>query len=66
MNMKKLLLSVILLAGFTSPAYAHTLSLQDGAAALYHQLLGMHHLPLTALLIAVGVALYWSSRKRTD
>jgi EamA domain-containing membrane protein RarD len=64
--MKKLLLSVVLLTGSSSPAYAHTLSLQEGTAALYHQLLGIHHLPLTALLIAVGVALYWSSRKRTD
>jgi len=62
--MKKLLLSVVLLAGLTDPAYAHTLSLQEGMAALYHQLLGIHHLPLTVLLIVVGVGLFLRARKK--
>ncbi len=61
--MKKLIAGLILLAGST-PAMAHTLSFQEGAAALYHQLLGMHHLPFTLLLIVVGVALFRIWKKR--
>lgn len=63
--MKKLISALILLGGFATPAYAHTLSWQEGATALYHQLLGMHHLPSTALLIVVGLALFIGWRKRT-
>ena len=62
--MKKLIAGMILLAGST-PAMAHTLSFQEGVTALYHQLLGMHHLPFTLLLIVVGVALFRIWRKKT-
>ena len=62
--MKKLVAGLVLLTGFTSPAFAHTLSIHEGVAAIYHQLLGVHHLPLTALLLVVGIALFWGWRKR--
>ena len=62
--MKKLIATLTLLAG-SSPALAHTLSFQEGFAALYHQLLGMHHLPFTVLLIVVGIALLRSWKKKT-
>ena len=61
--MKKLIAGLVLLTGFTSPAFAHTLSMHDGIAALYHQLLGIHHLPLTVLLIVIGIALF--ARRKT-
>jgi heme/copper-type cytochrome/quinol oxidase subunit 3 len=49
-----------------SPAYAHTLSIHEGLAALYHQVLGMHHLPITILLVVIGIVLIRNWRKRTD
>ena len=61
--MKKLVAGLVLLTGFTSPAFAHTLSFHDGMAAFYHQLLGAHHLPLTVLLIVIGIALF--ARRKT-
>ena len=64
--MKKLIAGPVLLAGFMSPAYAHTLSFQEGLAALNHQLLGAHHLPFTVLLIVVGVVLVRSWRKKAN
>jgi hypothetical protein len=60
--MKKLITSAILLAGST-PAMAHTLSFQEGAAALYHQVLGSHHLPFTLLLVVIGVVAFRLLRK---
>ena len=63
--MKKLVAGLVLLTGFTSPAIAHTLSFHEGVAAFYHQLLGAHHLPLTALLLVIGIALFRGWRKRT-
>jgi len=63
--MKKQIVSMVLLAGSVSPAYAHTLSLHDSIASLYHQLLGIHHLPFTALLIVIGIVLF-ARRKNTD
>jgi EamA domain-containing membrane protein RarD len=66
MKMKKLVAGMVLLTGFTSPAFAHTLSVHEGVAALYHQLLGVHHLPLTALLLVVGIAVFWGWRKKAD
>ena len=64
--MKKLLAGLVLLTGFTSPAFAHTLSFHEGVAAFYHQLLGTHHLPLTALLLVIGIALFLGWRKKAD
>ena len=63
--MKKLIATITLLA-VSSSASAHTLSFHDGVAALYHQLLGMHHLPFTLLLVAIGVALFVGWRKKTQ
>lgn len=63
--MRKLVAGLVLLTGFTSPAFAHTLSFHDGIAAFYHQLLGAHHLPLTALLLVIGIALF-AMRKTGD
>ena len=63
--MKKLIMGAILLAG-SAPAMAHTLSFQEGAAALYHQVLGSHHLPFTLLLVVVGIALFRSWKRRAD
>ena len=55
--MKRLITTLVLLAGPTSEAFAHTLTLDEGFRALYHQLLGMHHLPFTVLLLVIGVVL---------
>lgn len=55
--MKRLITTLVLLAGPTSIAFAHTLTLDEGFRALYHQLLGMHHVPFTVLLIVIGVVL---------
>jgi TRAP-type C4-dicarboxylate transport system permease large subunit len=63
--MKKLITTITLLAA-SSSASAHTLSFHDGVAALYHQLLGMHHLPFTLLLVVIGVALFVGWRKKTQ
>ena len=62
--MKKLVAGLVLLTGFTSPAIAHTLSFHEGVAAFYHQLLGMHHMPVTLLLIVIGIALFRSRSKK--
>jgi predicted transporter len=62
MKMKKLIAGLVLLTGFTSPAFAHTLSIHEGMAAFYHH---MHHVPFTLLLIVIGVALIRSWRKKT-
>lgn len=45
-------------------AAAHTLGNEDGfVVQLWHQLLGLHHFPLTVLLIVVGTLLLHSWRK---
>lgn len=45
-------------------AVAHTLGNEDGVIVqLWHQMLGLHHLPLTALLIVAGIMLFRSWRK---
>jgi len=54
----RLLLSLILFAGVSRMATAHTLGSEDGVIVqLWHQILGLHHLPLTVLLIVAGVIL---------
>jgi hypothetical protein len=59
--MKRLLALTILAAPV---AQAHTLDLAGGVyAALGHELFGWHHLPLTVLVIAIGVA-WFRSRKQ--
>jgi len=63
--MKKLITTITLLA-VSGTASAHTLSFHDGVAALYHQLLGMHHLPFTLLLVVIGIALFVSWRKKAQ
>ena len=61
--MKRLLALTILAAPV---AQAHTLDLAGGVfSALGHELFGLHHLPLTLLLVAIGVAWFRSRRKKT-
>lgn len=61
--MKRLLALTILAAPV---AQAHTLDPAGGVVtALGHELLGSHHLPLTLLFIAIGVAWYRSRKKKT-
>ena len=60
--MKRLFALTILAAPV---AQAHTLDPAGGLfTAVGHQLLGLHHLPLTLLIIAVGVAWYRSRKKK--
>jgi hypothetical protein len=52
----KQILSLFLFASMTSVANAHALAADDGLAArLLHQLLGLHHFPITAMLIVGGI-----------
>jgi len=60
----RLFLSLLLLAGVSPIASAHTLGSEDGILVqLWHQLLGLHHFPLTALLIVAGILLLRNWRK---
>ncbi len=60
--MKRLLALTILAAPV---AQAHTLDPAGGLfTAVWHELLGLHHLPLTLLVIAIGVAWFRSRRKK--
>jgi len=53
--MKRLMTTLVLLAGSTGMALAHTLPGDEGLVAqLDHQVLGLHHLPLILLLVVVG------------
>ncbi|NIS90392.1 MAG: hypothetical protein GTN98_09985 [Woeseiaceae bacterium] len=62
----KRLLSTLLLTGIAPVAGAHTLDVSGGLLmALGHELLGAHHLPLTILLIVIGVVLSRSWKKKT-
>jgi|GEM_PF-1825900 len=64
--MQKLITFLTLSLGFTSIASAHMLDAGEGLLPqLYHELLGVHHLPLTILLIAVGVAILWMRHRRS-
>lgn len=60
----KRLIALTLLAA--PAAQAHTLDPAGGIfAALGHELFGSHHLPLTLLLVVVGVVAYrsWSKKR---
>jgi hydrogenase/urease accessory protein HupE len=49
-------LTAFLLMAMTPVASAHTAPSEDGLVSqLAHQLLGWHHLPLTLLILVVGV-----------
>ena len=40
-------------------AVAHTLGNEDGVVVqLWHQLLGLHHFPLTLVLVVAGIMLF--------
>ena len=61
----KRLISTLLLAGIAPVAGAHTLDAAGGViTALGHELFGSHHLPLTLLLVVVGVVLFRAWKKR--
>ena len=59
--------SVLLLTGVTGTAMAHT---GEGSvlAALSHQIIGSHHLPLSLLLFAIVILAVhrWHGSKRAD
>ncbi len=60
----RLILSLWLVSGVAGVADAHTLSGDEYLLAqLGHQLLGLHHLPLTAILIFGGIVLFRFLRK---
>lgn len=57
MRLISISISIILLA-ISAIADAHTIAADEGIALqLGHQVLGLHHLPLTALLIVGGILL---------
>jgi hypothetical protein len=63
----RLITSLLVLAGISETALAHT---GDGLLpeVLSHQVVGLHHLPFSILLViaAVIVIRRWQSRKRAD
>jgi hypothetical protein len=66
----RLILSLYLVSGVASVAGAHTLSGDERLLSqLGHQLLGLHHLPLTAILVLGGIVLFRQlhrSRRRVN
>jgi hydrogenase/urease accessory protein HupE len=49
-------LALFLLMAISPVASAHTAPTEDGLVTQFtHQLLGVHHLPLTALILVVGL-----------
>jgi hypothetical protein len=55
----RLILSLCLVSGVASVAGAHTIASDVGLLSqLGHQLLGLHHLPLTAILVFGGIVLF--------
>ena len=59
------LLTLSLFAGVARVADAHTLASDDGLPLqLLHQALGLHHIPLTAILIIAGIVLLRRHYKR--
>ena len=62
--MKRLLALTILAAPM---AQAHTIDAASGVfTALGHELFGLHHLPLTLLLVAIGIAWFRSRKKKAQ
>lgn len=60
------LLSLLLFAGMACVADAHTLTPDDGLPMqLVHQLLGSHHVPITALGIVLGIVAFRIWRRRS-
>ena len=63
----RLFLSMLLLAAVSRIASAHTLGSEDGVLVqLWHQLLGLHHFPLTILLLVAGIVVlrHWKKTRR--
>jgi hypothetical protein len=60
----RLILSLCLVSGIAGVANTHPLSGDEYLLTqLGHQLLGLHHLPLTAILIFGGIVLFRFLRK---
>jgi len=60
-------LGLFLFAGMTGVADAHTLASDGGLPMqLVHQLLGSHHLPISALIVLVGVLVFQVWRRRVS
>jgi hypothetical protein len=58
-------LGLSLFAGISGIAEAHTMTSDDDLPMqLVHQLLGSHHLPITALIVLVGILVFrvWHRR----
>jgi hypothetical protein len=65
--MKRLITLLALSTALAGAAGAHTLDAGAGMASqLWHELLGGHHLPLTLLLVVVGVLAYRGLRARRN
>ena len=62
--MKRFLTGLALTIALAGTAAAHELPLEDGVMrAVDHELFGWHHLPMTLLLIAIGVGAYYSVKR---
>jgi len=60
----RLILISCLVSGIVGVAGAHSLSADENLPLqLGHQLLGLHHLPMTAILLFAGIVLYRSLHK---
>lgn len=63
----RMITSLLLLTGFAGTAMAHT---GDGVllATLTHQVFGLHHLPLSILLVVAAALAFrrWQSSKRIN
>jgi len=62
----RLISCLFFIFGATNIAVGHTLGSDHSLAErMSHQLLGSHHLPLTVLLIVVGVVALWTFYRKT-
>lgn len=63
----RLITGLLLLTGIAGPAMAHT---GDGVlvSALTHQLIGLHHLPFSILLVVAVILVirWWQSGESVD